>query len=313
MSAHDLESPVVIAGGRSKTFSIAAMGLRCESKLRDGRPVLLPESFRDFENATTVADLNLTVRSEPRLAALADAELLYDSTLHWRAFQQRRRIIYELVHPPSGRLCCRLTAEPDFTKAELVFDETVWAELEGGSSDSGRPSSDGWMIPYPLVQLLFVPRLAWSGGCLLHASGVEVDNQALVFAGHSGDGKTTLSRLLREDGCRLLGDERIALRKTQSGVIAYGTPWPGEGKFVSPACYPLRELFVLKKSDRHAVHEREAAAMVPELIARAIVPYFLPDVATNVWSLFSLLATGVPIRELSFSREPGLKALLDGH
>jgi hypothetical protein len=62
-----------------------------------------------------------------------------------------------------------------------------------------------------------VLRLAWhvvttrAGGCLMHAAAIAVGDRALVAAGQSGDGKSTLSRLCRGAGLELLTDEIVQL------------------------------------------------------------------------------------------------------
>jgi hypothetical protein len=131
-----------------------------------------------------------------------------------------------------------------------------------------------------------------------------------VFAGHSGDGKTTISGILSREGVSLLSDERVAIQRTAAGFVAHGTPWPGEGEIVSNASAPLRTLFVLEKSESHSIAEERNPSLVPEVIARAIVPYYLPDIASRILDLFADLSTQVPLRTLRFARQPGLRAVL---
>ena len=158
------------------------------------------------------------------------------------------------------------TADPGFQHYQLVFDETHWGQL-WSSEQAGR---SGFQLPHPLDQLLFLAPLAHTNGLLLHASGAVIDGKAFVFAGHSGDGKTTLSRLLAAEGLELLSDERIALRREGESFRAYGTPWPGEGDVVSSSSYPLAGVFLLKKGDRHRVHEGRPSLLAAELLSRGM-------------------------------------------
>jgi hypothetical protein len=68
-------------------------------------------------------------------------------------------------------------------------------------------------------------------------------------------------------------------------------------------------MFVLKKASRHALSAK-SLRLAPDLIARAIVPYYLPGVAERILDTFSELASTLPLRELSFARLPGLLNLL---
>jgi len=54
----------------------------------------------------------------------------------------------------------------------------------------------------------------------LHAGAVEVDGQAVAFAGHSGAGKSTLVAHLRQRGHRLISDDLLTV-----SLDAQGQPW----------------------------------------------------------------------------------------
>lgn len=82
-----------------------------------------------------------------------------------------------------------------------------------------------------LGHLIIISILHRYDGVLIHSSGVILNGEGVIFAGISGAGKTTISKLWRErDGVAILSDDRIIIRKERSGYFAYGTPWPGEGE-----------------------------------------------------------------------------------
>jgi hypothetical protein len=56
---------------------------------------------------------------------------------------------------------------------------------------------------------------------VLHAAAVESDGRAIVFCGPSLRGKSTLARALGEGGCRLLGEDGIAIELNGRGAIAH--------------------------------------------------------------------------------------------
>jgi hypothetical protein len=56
---------------------------------------------------------------------------------------------------------------------------------------------------------------------VLHAAAVEADGRAIVFCGPSLRGKSTLARALGEDGCRLLGEDGIAIELGQGGAVVH--------------------------------------------------------------------------------------------
>jgi hypothetical protein len=236
--------------------------------------------------------------STPRLER-AQGSLVFDSGLHWRALRADDGTIFEFVHPGTGLLYCQARVDRSFSCSEVLFSESA-------PRDRAHP---GWQLPYPLEQLVLVPAFAIRGTVLFHACGAVMAGSGFVFAGHSGEGKTTLGGLLHGEGAPLLSDERVAVRHSERGFFAFGTPWPGEGNVVSNAGRPLGAMFVLKKATRHALGP-PSPGLAPELIARAIVPYYLPEIAERVFGAFSELASTVPFRELHFARAPGLTALL---
>ena len=69
--------------------------------------------------------------------------------------------------------------------------------------------------------------LARQGGLLVHAASAVRNGRAFLFAGVSGAGKTTISRLAPPDAT-LLTDEISYLRREGEGYVAYGTPFAGE-------------------------------------------------------------------------------------
>jgi hypothetical protein len=120
------------------------------------------------------------------------------------------------------------------------------AAEEWGALDRAR--REGWLVPHPSMALLDMLVRAEitlaaldAGGLALHASAVELNGAAHLFAGVSGAGKSTVARQLEREGGRILSDEVVILRPSPQGWLAYGTPfWVG-----SPAASPLRRVWAL--------------------------------------------------------------------
>ncbi|MBF0543817.1 MAG: hypothetical protein HQM08_05260 [Candidatus Riflebacteria bacterium] len=53
---------------------------------------------------------------------------------------------------------------------------------------------------------------------ILHGSALVIDDRAVIFAGKSGVGKSTLSAVLAQEGMALLSDDLIALNICETGV-----------------------------------------------------------------------------------------------
>ena len=301
-----MDDQILLPPGAARKFNVAGVRVRFRCEPSFDATLTLSGSYQDFESSDQAVDLDIRVTSRPELDILDDPPC-YDSGHHWRVHRGQDGVLFEFFHPPTGRVYCHVLSSSDFSEAELAFSANAWSEIANNTETSELVRE----LPHPVDQLLLVPRLALAETCVFHAAGVAIDGKAHVFAGHSGDGKTTLSRLLQREGLELLSDERIAVRFSGEDIVAHGTPWPGEGNILSRASYPLSGLYLVRKSNQHRIAEREVNDILAELLSRAIVPYYLPDVAARILSLFSRMADQVRLRELFFARRPGLRGLFE--
>lgn len=145
--------------------------------------------------------------------------------------------------------------------------------------------------------MLFQRRWASDGVLEVHSCGILDRGGVLLFAGHSGAGKSTMARLWRrlEPGCRILSDDRVVLDPRRARAIrAHGTPWHGTGQFGSTARGDLRALFFLEQapsSEAVRLHPAEAAA---RLFTRTFPPIWDREVTGRVMEACGQVAERVP-------------------
>lgn len=70
---------------------------------------------------------------------------------------------------------------------------------------------DAELLEHRIASSAICTLLAMRGDLTLHAAAVEADGRAIVFCGPSLRGKSTLAQALGEAGCRLLGEDGIAI------------------------------------------------------------------------------------------------------
>lgn len=76
----------------------------------------------------------------------------------------------------------------------------------------------------------FYEQLALYNGLMLHSSCIEYKGKAYLFSAPSGTGKSTHTHLWLKylEGCRIINDDKPAIRIIDGVPYAFGTPWSGK-------------------------------------------------------------------------------------
>ena len=124
------------------------------------------------------------------------------------------------------------------------------------SASSARGRIRQTANPYSIDAVLRIVHtllLAKEGGFLVHAASAVRNGRAFIFAGVSGAGKTTISRLAPKDAV-LLTDEISYVRKQEGGYSAFGTPFTGElAKLGENIQAPIAALYLLKQGPENRI------------------------------------------------------------
>ena len=140
--------------------------------------------------------------------------------------------------------------------------------------------------PYSIDAVLRIVHtlvLAQEGGFLMHAASAIRNGNAFLFAGVSGAGKTTISRLAPPD-VTLLTDEisyvrkdvRKGVQKQDFSYVAYGTPFTGElAKLGENVSAPVSALYLLAQGPENRIDPVAPGQAVRELLANVL--FFAED------------------------------------
>jgi hypothetical protein len=175
------------------------------------------------------------------------------------------------------------------------------AEFDPGTGDGWiRQSANPYSID-GVLRILHSLFLARQGGFLVHAASAVRNGRAFIFAGVSGAGKTTLSRLAPPDA-EVLTDEISYVRPSESGYVAFGTPFAGElARIGANLKAPLAALYLLVQGPENRIEPVE-----PTEAARAVlrnILFFAHDeelVGEVFKSVFDFVAS-VPVARLIFT------------
>lgn len=110
---------------------------------------------------------------------------------------------------------------------------------------------------------------------LFHGSVIAVDGEAYLFTAKSGTGKSTHTRLWRAyfgDRAVMVNDDKPLLRITDSGVIAYGTPWDGKHRLSTNTGVPLKAICALERAAENSIEPASAREVYPLIVQQTYRP-----------------------------------------
>ena len=198
-------------------------------------------------------------------------------------------------------------SDPD-ADVEVSFDKETWALQRGDFRASWDPKTRrGWVQqtanPYSIDAVLRIVHslaLASQGGFLLHSASAIRNEKAFLFAGVSGAGKTTISRLAPHD-VTLLTDEISYVRRCGEGYIGHGTPFTGElAKLGENVSAPISALYLLVQGKQNRIDPIAPADATRSILANLL--FFAKDeeLVHRVFHSVFEFASRVPVARLTF-------------
>lgn len=190
----------------------------------------------------------------------------------------------------------------------VEYKQGIWKLQRGDFLAEWNPSTGRGLIrqyrsPYSMdavLRILHSLVLAREGGVLLHSASSIRNGQAFLFAGVSGAGKTTISRLAPND-VTLLTDEISYVRRRQDSYVAHGTPFTGElAKLGENVSAPVAALYLLAKGTENRIESVPPGEAVRALLANVL--FFAADhdaVQSAFHSAFDFVGR-VPVSRLTF-------------
>jgi hypothetical protein len=158
--------------------------------------------------------------------------------------------------------------------------------------------------PYAIDSVLRIVHtliLAREGGFLMHAASAIRNGRAFLFAGVSGAGKTTISRLAPED-VTLLSDEVSYVRREVPGYLACGTPFSGElARSGENTSAPISKVFLLAKGPENRIETIDPQSAVRSLLRNILFFADDPDLVRLVFQSACEFVDRVSVRRLTFT------------
>lgn len=135
----------------------------------------------------------------------------------------------------------------------------------------------------------------------VHSSVIVCHNEAVMFLGESGTGKSTHTRLWREniEGATLLNDDSPFVGVQNGRVVAFGSPWSGKTPCYKNESYPIRAIVRLSQAPHNSMRRLRSlfsvGALLPSLPPAFAFDEKLEDAVMNV---LSAVISAVPVYHL---------------
>jgi hypothetical protein len=255
------------------------------------------EVVRGLEIIIEIGGLPILVHCESR-QFLRMLEMRYAGFLNPQA-RSVCEFDVELVAP--GRITDKDDVAVRFERGRWYIERSdLWAEWEPVSRHGRIIQSHN---PYSIDTALRIVHsliLAMDGGLLVHAASAVRNGKAYLFAGVSGAGKTTISRLAPSD-VTLLTDEISYLRRNECEYLAYGTPFAGElAKPGANTLAPLGAVYLLQKGTKNSIDRIGAGEAARLLLANVLLFVNDFELVRSVFDFTCELLGHVPVCGLTF-------------
>ncbi len=205
---------------------------------------------------------------------------------------------------------CGLTVECDFRHGIMLSRSEKYL-CDKADVDISIPFNPAAMEHYERIALHLSPderelmytahdfyiALLNFNGFMLHSSAVEVDGQAYLFSAPSGTGKSTHTSLWLElfgDKAQIINDDKPAIRITDNGIYAYGTPWSGKSDLNVNEGYPLGGICVLERSEHNFINPLDEGTAVFSILNQTIRPQ-APEAMGQLLTLLDTVIKQVPV------------------
>lgn len=167
--------------------------------------------------------------------------------------------------------------------------------IDSNAGLGGVPDASLWRFGlWVAFGLIAVP----DGAIPVHTSTIVCKDRAVLFLGESGTGKSTHTRLWREniEGAHLLNDDSPIIR---SSAVAYGSPWSGKTPCYRNLQYPIAAIVRLSQAPHNRMRRLSALEALGALLP-SCPPSFAYDeeLQDAICETLSQLISTVPVYHL---------------
>lgn len=271
-------------------YKIALYGVRTEGSLADLAACRLG-GFRPFEtDGESIGEPVLTVRFDTK----PDYDRSGLETLHEFEFEENYA---------KCRFCRMRDGRYLFEMYREATGETAVFVTDGAYAESSM-SSDGChditLLRFGLW-IMFGIAINPHRAVAIHSSVIVKNGGAALFLGESGTGKSTHTRLWREniEGARLLNDDSPIIRMVDGVPTVFGSPWSGKTPCFKNLDFPIRGFVRLSQAPHNRMHRLPVLNAIGALLPSCPPAFAYDDtLQDNICDMLSQMIDKVPVYHL---------------
>ena len=189
-----------------------------------------------------------------------------------------------------------------------IYEEDLRFEQADADAEAAEEGFRRRVFPDPFleraaIQRKFAEHLLSRNILLAHGSAVAVDGYGYLFTARSGTGKSTHTRLWREqfgDRAAMINDDKPFLQLTGENVLIHGSPWSGKHGLDSNVCVPLKGICLLERGSENVI--RPAAPEEVRELLKGFRPR-TPEQAEHYEALLTKLLECVSLWRMDCNKE----------
>ncbi len=234
-------------------------------------------------------------------------------------------VCIDIHHTPNAAAFMRRPAGPVEYRIALAYgDDNIAVAGIGFTAKVDRSPlgaqmqtclSDDWFSGAfeNLFRVVASYRLFSEGALVLHSAAFTDGARGFLFCGRSGAGKSTLCSLADELDLEILSDELNAIMPSSGSFELLAMPFAGDfGAEPRPhPPYALTGLLGLSQSAAPSLSVCSKAEAVSRIVASCPFVNSDPLLVDGLTSRVAQLVAAVPVRILSFSKDPRFWSVLD--
>lgn len=260
-----------------KEYYLELVGLR--TLLRVPHEITISENLRPFLLPKQVTlDCTIELRSCRQLPAFSDSGVRYGLE-YYDCYQGTQRV-FHCSAPETAAFAATQLFENGNIEICVLPEYLSW--FSGTEGIFNRIGMETLLLQHK--------------GLLLHASLIKYEGKAIAFAGPSGVGKSTHANLWREHlDAKVINGDRAALRKTENGWIAYGSPYAGTSGIYLNDCAPLTAIILLQQAGENCLRKLTPVEAFRHLYPELSVHQWDKNFVTSATDLCLQMLSEVPI------------------